>query len=490
MVYNLRREEYAVLVSGIASMGLEILAGRVIAPEYGSTIYTWGSIIGVFMTALSLGYYFGGKRSENSSYREIEHVLMFAAVYVAVLIFMSEQLLNLGRAIPLPGRYASIIPVTILFGPPTYWLGYISPYAAQISDKMLKGEASGHVYAMGTIGSIIGAFATTFILVPSMGVKQIELLFGLFMLTPLLYNRDAVPKAAVLGVILVGVFAFQGSSTGIYSTQTAYQELTIKDSGGVRTMYLDGQPQSAMYLNGSNGYPFDYARYFHLPLLMQDNTSRVLFIGGGGFSGPKRFVEEYNVTVDVVEIDPGVVSAAKTYFNVSESSRLNIRVEDGREFLQETEHEYDIIVLDAYRKSRVPFHLTTKEFMQLAYTKTTDDGALMANIISTARGPGSKFFRAEYKTMNQVFPQVYAYPTRDTSLAQNIELIASKNASRYTVEELRRINERENTGLNLSREIGREVEVSTSDVPVLTDERAPVDSLLEPLIGTRYVLAD
>lgn len=490
MKLELRREEYAVLVSGIASMGLEILAGRVIAPTYGSSIYTWGSIIGVFMTALSLGYYFGGKRAGESSYRRIDHVLLFSSVYIAVLLLMSHQLLSLGRALPIPGRYASIIPVTILFGPPTYWLGYISPYAAQISDKHLKGEASGHVYAMGTIGSIFGAFATTFVLIPSLGVKQIELFFGLFMLTPLLYDRKNAVKAGMLAVALIGIFVFQGSAGGVYQTQTPYQELIVRDSGGVRTLYLDGQPQSAMYLNGSNAYPFDYARYFHLPMLMQDDVDRALFIGGGGFSGPKRFVDEYNATVDVVEIDPEVVSTAKEYFNVTESDRLNIHVDDGREFLQETDNEYDIIVVDAYRKSRVPFHLTTKEFLQLAYTRMDDDGVLMANLISTSRGPGSKFYRAEYRTMKEVFPQVYAYPTRDTTLAQNIELVASKNSSRYSPEELQRINQRRDIGLDLSREIQRIENVSTSDAPVLTDKRAPVDSLLEPLIGTRYVLTE
>jgi spermidine synthase len=234
---------------------------------------------------------------------------------------------------------------------------------------------------------------------------------------------------------------------------------------------------------------FEYTRYFHLPFLLNDDIDRVLFVGGGGFTGPKRFLQEYNVTVDVVEIDPVVIDVAKRYFGVEESDRLTIYNTGGRQFLQETNETYDLIVLDAYKKDRVPFQLTTIEFMRLAETRLAADGVLFANLIAAPGGSASDFYRAEYKTMDQVFPQVYSFPTVGGVVVQNIELVATKNATHVTREQLYARNERRDVGIDLRAEISNyRDDARTADVPLLRDDRAPVDSLLESTTGRRYVV--
>lgn len=236
---------------------------------------------------------------------------------------------------------------------------------------------------------------------------------------------------------------------------------------------------------------FEYTRYFHLPLLFTDDVDRVLFIGGGGFTGPKRFADEYNVTIDVVEIDPVVIRTAKEYFGVEESNSVRIHQGDGRAFLRETNHTYDVIILDAYRKDKVPFHLTTVEFMELASDRLSDDGVLFANVISAPSGPASEFYRSEYKTMDRVFPQVYSFPTSGGAVIQNIEIVATKNASRVGVATLRARNDRREIGIDLSSEIERyDPPPETTDVPVLRDDHAPVDELLDSMVGQRYVIQE
>jgi spermidine synthase len=249
-----------------------------------------------------------------------------------------------------------------------------------------------------------------------------------------------------------------------------------------------------MDLDDPSRHVFDYTTYFHLPLLFADDEAeidRVLFIGGGGFTGPKRFAEEYNVTVDVAEIDPVVIDVAKRYFGVSESPQLRIHNVGGRQYLRETDHTYDLIVLDAYRKDKVPFELTTVEFMRLARDRLSADGMLFANVISAPSGPASKFYRAQYKTMAQVYPQVYSFPTVDGVNVQNIELVATKNATVVTEAQLRTRNTQRAIGVDLSRELRtyRRTE-ETGDVPVLRDDKAPVDDLLDPMVGQRYVVGE
>ena len=520
------RAEVAVFVSGVASMGLEILAGRLIAPEFGSSIYTWGSIIGVFLAALSAGYYLGGRRAaRRATYGNLAVLQLNAALYVALLIFAAEAVLASADALPVGARFVSIVPVTLLFGPPTFLLGFISPYAAELSGGG-TGEASGRVYAVGTIGSIAGTFFTTFVLIPALDVTLVELGFGTLLIAgavwtlgpqTLLRRRptgsssaaspsgssasDHAVRAALIAFVLLT--AFVASSAGftlstavqgdtIYETQTPYQDLRVADSNGVRTLYLDGQPHSATYLDGSNEHVFEYTQYFHLPFLMAedpDEIDKVLFVGGGGFTGPKRFVADYNVSVDVVEIDPEVIGTSKEYFSVEESPRLDIHNMDARQYLQETNETYDLIVLDAYKKDQVPFHLTTLEFMRLVSSRLDGDGMVLSNIISAPRGSASQFYRAERKTMNRVFAESYAFTTSDAGVVQNIEIVATKRETNFSERELRRLNDRRQVGIDLGEAVsGYQGSVPTGDVPVLRDDRAPVDRLLDPMLGSRYVI--
>ncbi|QCJ46289.1 spermidine synthase [Haloprofundus sp. MHR1] len=498
---RLSKPELAVFVSGVASMGLEILAGRMIAPQFGSSIYTWGGIIGVFLAALSYGYHRGGKLAARQATNDrMARVFLLTAAYVAGLIFLGDLLLRATSGFPLPSRFASLPAITLLFGPPTYLLGYISPYAAELSAKESLGEASGHVYALGTIGSIVGAFATTYFLIPSLGVEQIALIFGLLSVaTAVVLARPGVGRdqAVASGFVVVLLLAAIGSGAAglsvegrvVYETQTPYQELQVVDLGDTRTLYLDGQRHSAMDKSDPDRHVFDYTRYFHLPLLMTNDVDRVLFVGGGGFTGPKRFAEDYDVTVDVAEIDPEVIDAAERYFDVEESENLNVYNTGGRQYLQETNRTYDLIVLDAYQKDKVPFELTTEEFMRLADSRLSEDGVLFANVISAPTGPASKFYRAEYKTMSQVFPHVYSFPTAGGGVVQNIEVVATKNGSVVTEEQLLARNDRRNIGIDLESEIRNyQRTTETGDVPVLRDDRAPVDSLLDPMVGQRYVI--
>jgi len=494
------RPETAVFVSGVTSMGLEILAGRILAPEFGNSIYTWGGIIGVFLAALSLGYHRGGRRaSANASHSRLVWVFLATALYVAGVVLFGDMVVRATGLFPVPSQFASLPAITLLFGPPTYLLGYVSPYAAELAGGDV-GATAGHVYALGTIGSIVGAFATTYVLVPTLSVPQIGLVLGLSAVAaaaavaaPDLIGATGLRVGSVVLALVVAAAvggvgpAVAGDS--VYSTQTAYQELRVVDRGDTRTMYLDGQPHSAMDRRDATRHVFDYTRYFHAPLLLTEDVDRVLFVGGGGFTGPRIFHEMYpNVTVDVVEIDPAVVDAADQYFGIPASERMNVHVDGGRQYLESTNRTYDLIVLDAYRKDSVPFQLTTVEFMQLASDRLDDDGVLLANLIAAPSGPASEFYRAEYGTMEQVFPRVYSFPTAGGPVVQNIEVVATKRSTLVTEAELQARNERRDIGIDLSGELSSyRRDEPTQDVPVLTDDRAPVDTLLDTTVGQRYV---
>lgn len=503
--YRPTKPELAVFVAGVTSMGLEILAVRIIAPQFGSHIYTVGGILTVVLAALSLGYWQGGKRARGATNREMSWLLLATAVYVAIVIYARDLLLIQTSTLALPPRYAALPAAIILFGPPTYLLGFISPYAAELSQKTGTGEASGHVYALGTIGSILGSAATTFVFIPAMSIDTIGLLFGVLLvgtaviLTLPSVSRKPLIASAVVVLLLVaatgvGPVAYDHRGDVVHQTQTAHQQLEIVDDGEIRTMYLDGARHSAIDLSEPDRHVFEYTEYFHLPMLMTDDiddVDRVLFIGGGGYTGPQDFEERYDVTVDVVEIDPDVTAAAEAYFGLEESETMTAHADDGRQFLQHTDETYDVIVLDAYKQDQVPFHLTTIEFMTLVSDRLADDGVFHANVIASPSGPAAEFYHAQQRTMNEVFPDTYSFRTSDSSAIQNIQIVATNDESGFSEADIAERNADRELGVDLSGAIDNHMADSgDDDAPILRDDRGEVDSLLDPMLGQRYVIEE
>jgi spermidine synthase len=236
---------------------------------------------------------------------------------------------------------------------------------------------------------------------------------------------------------------------------------------------------------------FRYTDYFNIAFLFNSDVERVLFIGGGGFSGPKQFLEYYpDLVVDVVEVDPDVVRVAREYFNVVDDQRLNIFVEDGRTFLSDS-GEYDVIVLDAYSRTYVPFHLMTLEFFQALDEHLTPDGVIVSNLISSLVGDTSELLMAEYRTVGEVLPQAYLFRTRSSSLSlvQNIILIATKTTTRLTGSDL--VEKAEGFPVGGTTLVGYAQTLFGSegfaeDALVLTDDYAPAMALLNPVTQAPY----
>ncbi len=177
--------------------------------------------------------------------------------------------------------------------------------------------------------------------------------------------------ALIVAVIVLSPVSNQLQETPLFQGElilekvTPYIHLLVKEADGVRTLFLNGMADSAMYLNDSAKLVFPYTRYFALGWAFKTNISRVLFIGGGGFSRPKKFLRDLPVErVDVVEVDPDVIDVAKRYFEVESYSKINIYNQDGRTYLAKTKKTYYLIILDTYTKTYVPFHLMTVEFFE------------------------------------------------------------------------------------------------------------------------------
>jgi predicted membrane-bound spermidine synthase len=244
-----------------------------------------------------------------------------------------------------------------------------------------------------------------------------------------------------------------------------------------------------MYVDDPFKTRFGYSDYLQLPLAYRAETKRVLYVGLGGGSAPKRTWRDFpSIQIDAVELDPEVVSAAYEYFALPRDPRLRVEVEDGRRFLAANDGPWDVIVVDAFFSDSIPFHLATREFLELVRARLSPGGLVVANIIGAVTGPDSRLFRSMLRTYRAVYPTVSIHPVLDSGgndlgAIRNIILVAGDGAApskEFLLERWRDVRRRTPGAPELADAIRGRVDapVSTEDVPVLTDDYAPTDALL------------
>ncbi len=162
--------------SGFLVMAVELLSGRILAPNFGNSIYVWGGVITVFMLALATGYLLGGRWSLAApSIPRLAVLLLAAATALAPVVFLADPLLDWLFDHLRDPRYGSLASATLLFFLPTAIAGMISPYAVRllVDDSRRSGHYAGLLYFVSTFGSAAGTIMTSFYLVLYFEINQI-----------------------------------------------------------------------------------------------------------------------------------------------------------------------------------------------------------------------------------------------------------------------------------------------------------------------------
>jgi spermidine synthase len=529
----------AVFLSGAALLGLEITASRVLAPTFGSSLFVWGSLIGIVLTGLAIGYWAGGIAADRlpTPYLLIS-ALTLGAVLVALVPVIDGPVLTWIVGWDPGPRLDPLLAAAILFGPASIVLASASPIAVRLAASSLErlGRTAGRLFSISTAGSIFGTFVTAFWLVPELGTDQVLAVAAVTLVSAALIVALAVrlvPAALALSAALAGTVVLAVSlapadtqqlkgvaaqnwsplyrqrenrtpgpldpaSIGMINStftvrearDTQYHRLVVVDDDDSRYLRFDNSFQSGMWLNDPNRTRFLYTDYLDLGLAHRPSARNVLFIGLGGGSAPKRMWRDFpDLRLQVAELDPAVVNAAYRWFELPRSPRLTVDTDDGRQWLTRHEQKWDVIVIDAFYADSIPFHLATHEFLELVRERLTPGGVVVVNIIGAVTGSESKLLRSLTKTYRSAFPTVLLYPVYETvgdrnpTYARNVILVATDGAA-PTTDFLRQrwksIRKETPTAPALDRAIADRWEkpVRFDDVPVLTDDYAPTDALL------------
>jgi spermidine synthase len=418
-----------VFVVGSASLGAEIAAARLMAPFFGASTIVWANTIGVVLVSLSVGYWVGGRFADRHPHRQgLCTLVLIAGLAVAIIPFAADPFLDVSvdalDQVSAGAFIGSLLAVSVLVAPPVMLLGAASPYAIRLAVERVEesGTIAGRIYAISTVGSLVGVWSSALLFVPLLGTRRTFLLFGLLCALVALAGvrrRAAIAVPATIIALLaipVGTIKAAGDGVVLEEADTEYQYArVVEEPDGVRELELnEGQAVHSMYRPGSYLTGNIWDEYLVLPFAALDRPpARVAILGNAAGTTARAYGHYFPASVvDGVEIDPELTRLGRKWFDM-QNPRLNIHHDDARPYLRRTDERYDLIMVDAYRQPYIPFYLATREFFELVRDRLRPGGAVVVN----AGHPEGQddLEKVLAATMNEAFSTVLRDPSEDTN---------------------------------------------------------------------------
>ena len=479
--------EITVFLSGALTMMLELIAARVLSPYVGSSNLIWTTIIGIMLTSMSIGYWFGGKMADKNKENDIKilsNYLLISAIATSIIPILEVVFIDVLSQLSSNLIFVAIICATVTFGIPSFLLATVSPIAVKIKNNNMDhiGATSGKISSLSTIGSIFGTFFAGFILIPNLGVRNIILGCSilLWILSVYLFNKKdkkyyilmIVELLIIIGLNILGGYLFQVRNPEITrDVDSEYSRIWVTNFNVGENTYKTLQVDTGLesYINQETGeMGATYLYYYDLFEYYNKEANDALMIGGAAYTYPMHYLKKYeNKTIDVVEIDEKMTQIAEEEFGLDKNNpNLGLITQDGRSYLNYNEKKYDTVFIDAFKGLNAPFELTTYEAMQKVYNSLDENGTVITNIISAIEGDDADFIKYEYSTYKAIFDDVKVFqvnPNHSDDEEQNLILVGIKGNGNINTD-------KEEYGELLSNEI----KDFTSDKPIITDDYAPI----------------
>jgi predicted membrane-bound spermidine synthase len=486
-----------VFVSGMTSLALEMCASRLLAAYFGTSLFIWANLIGMILLYLTVGYFIGGRLADrNPSEQVLCTITALAALSISILPFISQGILTwsitgLAQA-SVSIFFSSLLGTILLFAVPVTLLGLVSPFAIRLATKDIgrSGKTSGSLYALSTLGGILGAFLPVLWLIPTFGVRRTLLILGVVLFAASLWGLRLRWRPAI-ALVLIALVLPLGPLKAIpylkYEQESLYNYIQVTQlPDGTRELILnEGQAIHSIYYPDPNtvltGWYWDYflaAPYFN-PGFTPQKLHRVGIIGLAAGTIAHQFTRVYGpVPIDGVEIDPAIVDVGRKYFAMNEPN-LHVHVEDGRTFLETTQAQYDVVAIDAFQQPYIPFQLTTREFFSTIRSHLSASGVVALNTAHTTHD--YRLVQAFINTMSQVFPSVYVFNVPGTF---NTEIMATVQPTSITTF---RANLAQFSPTSIMGQVAGEVSPVVTQGHsdggiVFTDDRAPIEQITDQLL--------
>ena len=485
-----------VFTASASTLVIEIVAGRILAPDIGVSLYTWTTIIGVVLAGISVGNYLGGLAADRyPQQRTLGLILLAGSVSSLSVLPLMGVASDVFAGLTLVTRIVFL--TATLFFLPSLILGMVTPVVIKLRlrDLASTGNIVGKIYAVSNTGAIFGTFITGFVLIQRVGSRSTLVIVAVVLVAMAVVFGDLWPArmttVAPLGlfVLLVGFTYANGDLESECLRESSYFCIRVSDAieGGhaVKVLELNEMVHSYVALDDPtlliNGYQQVLADVATV-VGERDRSFRTLFLGGGGYTLPKYLEEVYPQSVlEVIEIDPEVTQVAFDYLGLQPDTRISIDHADARMAVPErAPGQYDLIIGDTFNSVSVPYHLTTLEFNEQIRALLTEDGIYAINVIDKLQS--GEFLRALAHTLGETFP--YVYVLRDDANweddSRNTHVLAA-SLRPLSPADFDEANVRAGRGETVSNFMPAdtfEVWLDSGNPILLTDDYAPVDNML------------
>jgi len=486
-----------VFISGMTSLALEMCASRLLAAYFGTSLFIWANLIGLILVYLTVGYFIGGRLADRyPSEQVLCTITAMAALSISTLPFISQVILTWSvtglEQVSVSIFFSSLLGTILLFAVPVTLLGLVSPFAIRLVTKEVgrSGKTSGSLYAISTLGSILGAFLPVLWLIPAFGVRRTLLISGVILFAASLWGlrpRWRPAFSLVLIALVLPLGPLKNIPDLIYEQESLYNYIQVTQlPDGTRELILnEGQAIHSIYYPNPKtvltGWYWDYflaAPYFNAGFTPQ-KLHRVAIIGLAAGTIAHQFTKVYGpVSIDGVEIDPSIVDVGRKYFAMNEPN-LHVHVQDGRTYLETTQAQYDVVAIDAFQQPYIPFQLTTREFFSTIRSHLSSTGVVALNTAHTTHD--YRLVQAFVNTMSKVFPSVYVFDVPGTF---NTEIMATVQPTSITTfrQNLAQFTPSSVMG-QVASEVSAVVTQGHSDGGmVFTDDRAPIEQITDQLL--------
>src|SRR5438093_4163383 len=354
-----------VFISGMASLGVEFGASRLLAPYFGTSLYVWGVLIGLILIYLSAGYVIGGRLADRYPREEVLYqITAWAGLWIGIIPLISYPILLASqqgfRELSVGLVAGTLLAVVLLFAVPVIMLGCVSPFAIRLLLKNVEtgGNTAGRVYALSTAGSILGTFLPAFWFIPTYGTRPTLEGFGLALVLISilgLWPRRKLYASLGVAVILAWVFLPSGirppeTGTLLYEKESAYNYIQVVQVESTTELVLnEGQAIHSVYDSQddlTHGY-WDYLLIADAFRPAQDaapdpRSLAILGLAAGTSARQYRLAYGNDVDITGVEIDPDIVAAGHRYFHLGDA-RAHEVLADARYWLDTQAGRYDVI---------------------------------------------------------------------------------------------------------------------------------------------------
>lgn len=468
--------ELVAFATGFVLLAFELAASRILAPSIGTSTYIWTSVIGTMIAALAGGYAAGGWLADKRNRRtDIAWLLLLSALAIAGTGLSYQTVLS--GVIPVLGdsRLQALLAAGILFAPASFLLGMVSPYLAKlrVQSTQTTGRSVAGLSAANSLGGITGTFCTGFIFFTIMGLREtLLLLVGILIICSWIMAMCTRRRAhLIMTAVLLSMAALQFAlpvHAGVVAdidTPTSHYRILDGRQGDkpIRVIVTGpGGLQSGVYLQGSRDLVFGYTRKMADLVAAVPHKDRILILGGGAFSLPEYLGTHYPKSqIDVVEIDPQLPAIAARYFGYQQPPNVRVFAEDARTYLSHPAAAYDIILVDAYNDTSLPFTLTTTEYTALLKHALQPDGAAIVNIIGAANSACGPLLHSLYSSYVSAFDRQLLFPLVDSAMQRKQNIIGLFS----------------NSSLDWANQVAGGRAATLPTTPPLTDDHAPVEYL-------------